>query len=556
MDNLSTAQLFRVVKKHPFGDRFSVGTYIRDVWSKKKELQVEYKSLPHTVAALVAALGMSAFAYTVSGTVTDTDGAAVVGADVKLVKENKAAKTDQSGAFSIHEDEATPADSMKVNPQDSTTAIRYLGQYNMIATAQVKVFDMTGHQVLNKYYTDASNLDMSKDLKSQGTYVAQVTIGSSTRMVKFNTNNKSINLATVPSVRGMLAKAAAAGEMLQVVAEGFDTLSIPLGTLDTTVALKLAKSAPKEKTYKFGYALGNNPRPSKGCGKDGVLKGTIQYQCNPENPQAGGTCNLDAQQFSIKVGNDNRTYYVTFPKNYDKNKPYKLLFANHCMGSSSNHFATWVNVNQDHPSPYYGQLELDKEGNYIFVAPQGDDSGMWTKGEADHKFIDALITHMEDNYCIDTSRVFATGFSFGAMFSNSLAQSFQHRLRAVAVYAVADYNIYLPENAGKPIAWMGVHGTNDNMCEYSRAKDSAVKRILKNNGKASDGDSQFTDASSESVPNYSGRGHDCYDFKNVDERFPVKFCTWGGPHQWTANDDGNWRNSWVPKMVKEFFEQF
>lgn len=312
---------------------------------------------------------------------------------------------------------------------------------------------------------------------------------------------------------------------------------------------------PTEKTYAFGYALKNAPRPSKGCGKDATLKGTVNWSC-----EQGKNCDMSAQQFSIKVNasGEDRTYYMTFPSNYDKTKPYKLLFANHCMGSSSNHMATWINADQDHPSPYYAQKAQDTEGNYIFVAPQGDGSGMWTKGEKDHQFISELLTQIEDNYCIDESRVFMTGFSFGAMFSNSLAQTFQSRVRAVAVYAVADYNIYLPDNAGKPIAWMAVHGTNDGMCDYNRAKNSAVKRILKNNGKASDGDSQFTDASSEDVPAFNGGNHQCYDFTKVDERFPVKFCSWSGQHQWTANDSWNndWGNSWVPGEVHKFFEQF
>lgn len=312
---------------------------------------------------------------------------------------------------------------------------------------------------------------------------------------------------------------------------------------------------PGEKTYKFGYALKNKARPSAGCGKDATLKGTVNWSC-----EQGKNCDMSAQQFSIKVNasGEDRTYYMTFPSNYDKTKPYKLLFANHCMGSSSNHMATWINADQDHPSPYYAQKAQDTEGNYIFVAPQGDGSGMWTKGEKDHQFISELLTQIEDNYCIDESRVFMTGFSFGAMFSNSLAQTFQSRVRAVAVYAVADYNIYLPDNAGKPIAWMAVHGTNDGMCDYNRAKNSAVKRILKNNGKASDGDSQFTDASSEDVPAFNGGNHQCYDFTKVDERFPVKFCSWSGQHQWTANDSWNndWGNSWVPGEVHKFFEQF
>lgn len=531
------------------------------------------------LAAVVAALSSTAFAYTVEGTVSDEGGQAVSGASVSLLKEGKSAKTDASGKFSIHEDEAAVVDPNQPGTDPSqpgtdpsqpgvvpgTEAIKGVYapgfvsinngilSYSQSSTApvQVKIFDMMGNQVMNKTLQGAGTLDLRNGIKNQGVYIAKVRVGNAAQAVRFTTNGHYSS--TLQASGNALMKAVTPGETLTVVADGFDTLSIPLGTLDTTVALKLTKSAPKEKTYKFGYALGNNPTPSKGCGKDATLKGTENWQCDRSE---GGDCNQDAQLFSIQVGNDKRTYYMTFPKDYDKNKPYKLLIANHCMGSSANHMATWINVNQDHPSPYYGQLNLDTEHNYIFVAPQGDGSGMWTKGEADHQFISDMLTKINDNYCIDTSRVFATGFSFGAMFSNSLAQSFQHRLRAVAVYAVADYNIYLPDNAGKPIAWMGVHGTQDGMCDYNRAKNSAVKRILKNNGKASDGDSQFTDASSEEVPNYSGRGHDCYDFKNVDERFPVKFCSWGGPHQWTANDDGNWRNSWVPKMVKEFFEQF
>lgn len=336
--------------------------------------------------------------------------------------------------------------------------------------------------------------------------------------------------------------------------------TVPAVSSSSVASSSSVELGPTEKTYAFGYALKNAARPSKGCGKDPVLKGTIAWSCDKPSDKPSLQCDAEAQQFSIKVNasGEDRTYYMTFPSNYDKTKPYKLLFANHCMGSSSNHMATWIKADQDHPSPYYAQKAQDTEGNYIFVAPQGESSGMWTKGEKDHQFISELLTHIEDNYCIDESRVFMTGFSFGAMFSNSLAQTFQSRVRAVAVYAVADYNIYLPDNAGKPIAWMAVHGTNDGMCDYNRAKNSAVKRILKNNGKASDGDSQFTDASSEDVPAFNGSNHQCYDFTKVDERFPVKFCSWSGQHQWTANDSWNndWGNSWVPGEVHKFFEQF
>jgi poly(3-hydroxybutyrate) depolymerase len=226
------------------------------------------------------------------------------------------------------------------------------------------------------------------------------------------------------------------------------------------------------------------------------------------------------------------------------------------------------NPDYDHPTPYYGQQKLDKNGDYIFVAHQGNDNGTWN-GKEDHQFVDEMITAMFDNYCVDTTRVFATGFSFGAMFTNSLAQDMQERLRAVAVYATADYNIWLPaagtgryDAKNLPIAWMAVHGKNDGMCNYDRAKNSALPRILKRNGKA-DANGNFTDASAEKPQENNGNtGHVCYDFKTVDERFPVKFCSWPGGHQWTAHDNGSmdvgagWQDTWVPAEVHKFFEQF
>jgi len=324
--------------------------------------------------------------------------------------------------------------------------------------------------------------------------------------------------------------------------------TVPAVSSSSVASSSSVELGPTEKTYAFGYAIGNAPRASKGCGKASSLQkiGTVE----------------NGDKFQINVNGTNRTFFVTLPKNYDNTKPYKLLIANHCMGSKAEDFVHH-SPDYDHPTPYYGQQKLDTDGNYIFAAPQGDDSGMWTKGEADHKFFDQFLTTLEDNYCVDTSRVFVTGFSFGAMFTNSLAQSFQHRFRAVAVYAVAAYNIYLPTNAGKPLAWMAVHGKNDAMCSYDRAKNEALPLILKNNGKASDGDSKFTDASSEKPQEFNGTaGHLCYDFKNVDERFPVKFCSWNGGHQWTAHDGANtqvgvgWENTWVPDEVHKFFEQF
>ena len=308
-----------------------------------------------------------------------------------------------------------------------------------------------------------------------------------------------------------------------------------------------SSSVLTEKSYAFGYPLKNTPRPSKGCGKTSTLKKTKDVE--------------NGSRYELNVNGENREYFITLPQNYDNNKPYKILFAMHCMGSNAEDFVHH-SPDQDHPTPYYGQQKLDTEGNYIFVAPRGDTDGMpWSmSSDKDHKFFDQLLTTMEENYCIDTTRVFVTGFSFGSMYTYSLGEEFQDRIRAIVTYAVADYNIYEPHTSGKnkklPIAWMAVHGKNDGTCPYNTALTSALPRVLMNSGKASDGDSKFTDASSETPQEVGGNGHLCYDFKTVDERFPIKWCSWNGGHQWTAYDNGNWQNTWVPDEVHKFLEQF
>ena len=498
-------------------------------------------------AALVAALCGTASAYTLSGTVTDKDGKAIQGADVKLIKKNKSTTTDAQGKFTFKEETIGLTQARSAGGFSVTNGVLNFTQ-NGSNPVQVKIFDMVGNQVFAQTFQGSGAVDLNSVIEAQGTgtYLARVKLGSAQETIRFNASGNFSGSA----VQGhkALARLSNDKDTLSVAFEGFDTYKTYLPNLDTTVSIKLteAGSSSGEETFAFGYALKNTPRPSKGCGKNSSINSIGSVE--------------NGQKFQINVGGKNRIFFLTLPKNYDNSKPHKVLIANHCMGSKAEDFVHH-SPDYDHPTPYYGQQNLDKNGDYIFAAPQGNDNGTWN-GQEDHDFVNQMITTIQDNYCVDTTRVFATGFSFGAMFTNSLAQHMQDRLRAVAVYATADYNIWLPSNTGKPIAWMGVHGKNDQMCSYDRAKTSALPRILKNNGKPG-ADGKFTDASSEKPTEVNGNtGHVCYDFKTVDERFPVKWCSWPGGHQWTAHDNGSmnvgagWQETWVPEEVHKFFEQF
>ena len=474
----------------------------------------------------------AASAYTVSGTVKDNTNKAVAGAEVTLIKENKSTVTDSRGKFTIHEDEVSPGDT--ISPGDTTTPHAIVASHTPgyisinsgilsfsqsgSSPVQVRIFDLVGNQVFKQTLYGSGQVDLTSGVKARGVYVAQVAVGSAKQAFRFTANGNYS--ASFSETGHALLKEVQNGEALRVVAEGFDTLTVPLGTLDTTLELKLTAAATQQ-TYAFGYAIGNDPTPSKGCGKDNTLK----------------------NYFKFTGGGIEHEVYLDLPENYDKNKPYRLVFGMHCMGGSAQNVAK-----NEH---YYGYR--DQKGakeSTIFVAPHGYTDNMpWRCGDnKDHLFFDEILTYLNENLCVDTSRVFSSGFSFGAMYSNSLAQTFQHRLRGVVVFATADQVIYLPKNAGKPIAWMGTVGLSDGTCPPSMGR-SARDRILKNNGPEG-----HTDCTGEKATEYANNGgHVCYDYKTVDPRFPVKWCTFSGGHQWDMRENGK---LWASDVGWEFITQF
>jgi poly(3-hydroxybutyrate) depolymerase len=275
---------------------------------------------------------------------------------------------------------------------------------------------------------------------------------------------------------------------------------------------------PEEQKYSFGYALKNKPVPSKGCGKNSNL------------PKSGS--------FEFNWSGGRRTVRIDIPNNYNNQNPYRLVFGMHCMGC-------WAGGVQQ--EGYFGLKPLDTGKTTIFVAPEGNgNQAPW--GQGDYKLFDELLSKLKNDLCIDESRVFSTGFSYGAMFSNGLSWDHQKDLRAVAVYETAERNIWLPRHTGLPIGWMGVLGFDDNVCTPEMGRH-ARDIILEHN---SEGGKAVNERAEEAQ---RGGPHKCYDYQTVDQRFPVRWCTQSGGHLWDHKDPGQ-NQSWVPKATWEFFTQF
>ena len=76
----------------------------------------------------------------------------------------------------------------------------------------------------------------------------------------------------------------------------------------------------------------------------------------------------------------------------------------------------------------------------IFVAPGGIGNLPWDF-KRDVVLFDDLLALVDANLCIDDSRVFTTGFSFGAMMSYALSITRPTKLRGAVAMAAANYNL-------------------------------------------------------------------------------------------------------------------
>lgn len=264
-----------------------------------------------------------------------------------------------------------------------------------------------------------------------------------------------------------------------------------------------------------------------------------------------------SHRVTITSGGSQREYIIDIPANYDPNHPYRLFFTFHWIGSTDTAVATGQVTNGG--AQNWGFYGLHREATAanepaIFVAPQSQGS---TWGQQDHAFFDDMYALFTGKLCIDTSRVFATGFSFGAMMTYSLSLSHQKQLRAVVCLAAANYNIYDPKDTGESIAYMGTVGMSDTTCPYvnSDANQQGGKYCALTHAH----DNGCTIPATVPTTTVGSKTHLCYDFQGCKPGYPVKMCTFDGNHQAAPYDGASGDNglkSWIPPTAWQFFTQF
>lgn len=297
------------------------------------------------------------------------------------------------------------------------------------------------------------------------------------------------------------------------------------------------------------YPLKNTPVKSAGCGTQGM-----QTLIADGTAVANGLAT--SKRLKITSSGDSREYIIDIPADYDATKPYRLFYTSHWIGSTDTAVATGSVSNGG--AQNWGFYGLHREAMAakepaIFVAPQSQGS---TWQQKDHMLFDDILAKVSSSLCIDTSRVFATGFSFGGMITYSLSTNHQKVIRAAVGIAPANYNIYLPNPIPRdPIAWMSTTGMGDGTCPYDGGNGRGAKAIAE--GRAMD--NGCTAAMIPTWTSSSPTRHVCYDFTGCKSNYPLKVCTFNGGHQAAPQDSAggdNGQTSWIPSESWKFFTQF
>src|SRR6478752_323742 len=265
-----------------------------------------------------------------------------------------------------------------------------------------------------------------------------------------------------------------------------------------------------------GGSTGTDAVKSAGCGKAKTLQ--------------NGTIN-------ITFGGASRKYILRVPDAYDNSHPYRLVFAFAESGSSA---MSVVSRN------YFTLATLDSK-NTIFAAPDAaNGAGSWSK--SDVELTDAILAQVEADLCIDKSRIFASGFSFGGAMCIALACTRADVFRGVAFFSGADLTGSCPATLTKPIAYYASQASQDSsgtpMPSSGKIKQAQFAAV---NG-------CMPEPAATTFP-AAGKPHTCTDYKGCSAGHPTKYCVFDGPHGWEPKDPGQ-TASWNAPEAWKFITQF
>ncbi len=158
-----------------------------------------------------------------------------------------------------------------------------------------------------------------------------------------------------------------------------------------------------------------------------------------------------------------RTYKLYTPKSYNPDRPMPLVLVFHGSNGTGASIADVTRFN-----------DLAEQKGFIVAYPDGIKHNWRVKQVAssapkvdDVLFVAALIDHLKQTRNIDSRRIYATGFSKGAILTQALACNLPNQ---IAAFASVEGSLPVPLKdkcqPQIPVSMMMINGTNDQSVHY------------------------------------------------------------------------------------------
>jgi poly(3-hydroxybutyrate) depolymerase len=303
----------------------------------------------------------------------------------------------------------------------------------------------------------------------------------------------------------------------------------------------------------------------------GTTPAGMSAGCNT-TPTIASSAYNKGKPIAITVNGSQRRYILNVPTNYDNTHAYKLVLAIHELNGND---VEMYNEN------YYDLLPLSNN-SAIFAAPNGvyyagsnanspctgtgsgDGNCGWPAGDNNMALMDAVVAQLEQNFCIDTNHIFATGWSYGASMSYEVAcerplsgvpTTASWGVRAVAVYSAAQMSGSCQPSTTHPVAYYASHGTCDHTLTYDGTSACSTQTGVQG-GVGLAKNWTTADGCTWQLPTKVTSGaHVCTKMAGCNAEYPVEFCSFNGDHT-PFPDSGNESSSWGPQEVWTFLSQF
>lgn len=260
--------------------------------------------------------------------------------------------------------------------------------------------------------------------------------------------------------------------------------------------------------------------PTGGSSTTGGAAGaTSSPGCTANTPEA---CSTSGSPCTINVEGTEREYYVVLPADYTPSRPYPVVFQFHPLGGNAEQGMNMYRIRENFPEA-------------IYVTPQGLGSQPgWanTNGE-DVAFVRAMMAELEKKYCVDATRYFSTGFSYGGIMSFTISCQMADEFRAIAPMAGFQFGMEASCSPSRPIAAWIANGSADTLVDPDGA--ATLRDIIREKNGC-----QSTSQPVDPSP--------CVTYAGCQSGYPVVWCLNEG--------QGHAIPSYGSTAIAKFFMQF